>query len=439
MDLLVSRSGAEGSSRRDSHGQAEGRIQEQEHGGKPSLVSVVDDNPYGGGASYGGAGNGKGNGNGVAQEQHANNPFRDMEKRFQLHYDQVFTIRKGKRRLKKGRSGKFKERPTDLSEVIDFESLDKLEQDRWTELGISEQKSVEVAGSSRGVVSVYTMSKHPGFFFVRGFLDKQGVERLAGDIVTEYIEPPASSNHTKKYGNLHQLWKAAQSELYLSETRGEVRSSDDDGGNANVGLDWSPRQTGTSAQQLLAKLRWASLGPQFDWTNRVYRDDIPYRELPGNLKSLAEHLVRSLGVQTDYNADAALLNFYGSKDTLGGHKDDAELDLRQPLVSMSLGCEAIFLLGHLTKEEAAPTAMLVRSGDIVVLSGQARSCYHGVPRIFAQQRRDGANPNSLGIGAGEGLRRLCVQNYLANHRINVSVRMVREAQRTQKKKKKEKE
>lgn len=36
-------------------------------------------------------------------------------------------------------------------------------------------------------------------------------------------------------------------------------------------------------------------------------------------------------------------------DTLGGHVDDAELDLHQPIVTVSLGCEAVFLAGGLTR------------------------------------------------------------------------------------------
>ena len=46
-----------------------------------------------------------------------------------------------------------------------------------------------------------------------------------------------------------------------------------------------------------------------------------------------------------YNPDVALINFYKEGDTLGGHLDDVEKDLSKPIVSFSLGCEAIFLIG----------------------------------------------------------------------------------------------
>ena len=46
------------------------------------------------------------------------NPFREQEKKYQLHFDQKMTLRKGRLRCKKG---KLVERQTDLSEVLDFE------------------------------------------------------------------------------------------------------------------------------------------------------------------------------------------------------------------------------------------------------------------------------------------------------------------------------
>lgn len=63
-------------------------------------------------------------------------------------------------------------------------------------------------------------------------------------------------------------------------------------------------------------------------------------------------------------------------DVLGGHLDDVEKDMAQPIVSVSLGCPAIFLMGGPVKH-VAPTALLLRGGDVVVLAGEARRCYHG--------------------------------------------------------------
>ncbi|KAJ0717741.1 putative DNA oxidative demethylase, DNA-(apurinic or apyrimidinic site) lyase [Helianthus annuus] len=61
---------------------------------------------------------------------------------------------------------------------------------------------------------------------------------------------------------------------------------------------------------------------------------------------------------------------------LGGHLDDMEADWSKPIVSMSLGCKAIFLLGGKSRNDE-PLAMFLRSGDIVLMSGEARERFHG--------------------------------------------------------------
>ena len=103
-------------------------------------------------------------------------------------------------------------------------------------------------------------------------------------------------------------------------------------------------------------------------------------------------------------------------------------DLAKPIVSLSLGCAAIFLLGGETRE-TAPTAVLLRSGDAVVLAGESRRRYHGVPRIFARAEgtRDGAGVEILGAPR-EVSDPACwpeqplVARWAAETRVNVSVR-----------------
>jgi hypothetical protein len=66
---------------------------------------------------------------------------------------------------------------------------------------------------------------------------------------------------------------------------------------------------------------------------------------------------------------------------MSGHIDDAEHCLDEPIVSFSVGCPAVFLIGGRSKSEA-PTGILLRSGDALVMSGASRTCYHGVPLIM---------------------------------------------------------
>ena len=60
-------------------------------------------------------------------------------------------------------------------------------------------------------------------------------------------------------------------------------------------------------------------------------------------------------------------------------QDNIEPDLSHPIVSLSLGCACIFLLGGENRDDE-PLAFLLRSGDAVLMSQQCRRCYHAVPR-----------------------------------------------------------
>ena len=124
-----------------------------------------------------------------------------------------------------------------------------------------------------------------------------------------------------------------------------------------------------------------------------------------------------------------MVNYYRSGDQLAGHVDDAEVDMSKPIVSVSLGCPCVFLLGGRSRD-VAPTAVLMRSGDAVVLTGPSRRCYHGVPRIFVAGEGcvDG---RGVGLGCPEWLgnpdawpEEPDVARYIAGGRVNVSVRVV---------------
>jgi alkylated DNA repair protein alkB family protein 1 len=43
----------------------------------------------------------------------------------------------------------------------------------------------------------------------------------------------------------------------------------------------------------------------------------------------------------------------------------------------------VFLIGDNTKN-VKPVALKLDSGDMIVMSGHSRSCYHGVPRILEE-------------------------------------------------------
>lgn len=80
--------------------------------------------------------------------------------------------------------------------------------------------------------------------------------------------------------------------------------------------------------------------------------------------------------------DCCLVNLYREGARMGLHQDRDEADFGFPVVSVSLGDEALFRVGNLTR--GGPTESLwLRSGDVAVIGGAARLVHHGVDRIRA--------------------------------------------------------
>ncbi|PTX57898.1 alkylated DNA repair protein (DNA oxidative demethylase) [Litoreibacter ponti] len=82
----------------------------------------------------------------------------------------------------------------------------------------------------------------------------------------------------------------------------------------------------------------------------------------------------------DRDPDSCLINFYGEDAKMGMHQDRDEGDFSWPVVSVSLGDEALFRIGNTTRGGKTESLWL-RSGDVVVMGGEARLAYHGVDRV----------------------------------------------------------
>jgi len=82
----------------------------------------------------------------------------------------------------------------------------------------------------------------------------------------------------------------------------------------------------------------------------------------------------------DHAPDCCLINFYGPDARMGLHQDKDEADFSWPVVSVSLGDDGLFRVGNNTRGGKTDSVWL-RSGDLVILAGEARLAYHGVDRI----------------------------------------------------------
>lgn len=167
----------------------------------------------------------------------------------------------------------------------------------------------------------------------------------------------------------------------------------------------------TIQQFLNKKLRWMTLGGQYDWTNKVYPAGPP-PDFPSDIKCLVEQLF-------PMKAEAAIVNLYSPGDTLSLHRDVSE-ECDQPLVSISLGCDGIFTIGldgESDDDSARVVTLRLRSGDAVLMSGESRYAWHSVPKVL-----EGTCPPWMQHWPGDD----CPQwdGWMSRKRVNLNVRQM---------------
>ena len=102
----------------------------------------------------------------------------------------------------------------------------------------------------------------------------------------------------------------------------------------------------------------------------------PWPAMPAVFRSLAEHAAEAAGY-SGFAPDACLINRYLPGTRLSLHQDRDELDLRAPIVSVSLGLPAVFLWGGLRRADR-PGRFRLAHGDVVVWGGPSRLVFHGI-------------------------------------------------------------
>ena len=98
-------------------------------------------------------------------------------------------------------------------------------------------------------------------------------------------------------------------------------------------------------------------------------------EIPESIAVLWRQLVSA-----ERAAECCLINFYDQSAKMGLHQDKDEADFNWPVLSISLGDDALFRVGNVARGGKTESIWL-NSGDIVVMGGPARLVYHGVDRI----------------------------------------------------------
>lgn len=105
----------------------------------------------------------------------------------------------------------------------------------------------------------------------------------------------------------------------------------------------------------------------------------PWPAIPEQILAIWQTLANG-GTPSDRAPQCCLINWYGEGTKMGLHQDRDESDFAYPVVSVSLGDEALFRMGNVERGGKTESIWL-QSGDVVVMGGEARLAYHGVDRL----------------------------------------------------------
>ncbi|KAI9641693.1 hypothetical protein NHQ30_009549 [Ciborinia camelliae] len=138
-----------------------------------------------------------------------------------------------------------------------------------------------------------------------------------------------------------------------------------------------------AAQALQKKLRWLTLGSQYNWNTRAYPSSSP-TPFPTDIS----HLVTTL-FQNAFTPESGVVLLYSTKDFMPVHRDVSE-ECERGLASFTLGCDGLFVISrdvrageeHIDDREQDLVCIRVRSGDVIQMGGETRWAWHAMPKIM---------------------------------------------------------
>lgn len=274
---------------------------------------------------------------------------------------------------------------------------------------------------------LFGFDRHPGAYLIRGALTHLEQEALVRSSLRSWVERPNRRNFdayiSPDKSNLLWATEHGQGGMALPKKGAHAAVAASSDFPCNLWQEFVEATTTDAATApvtppIIDSLTWSTLGYQYDWTSRAYhlpgdpdygahteghaeggaRWEAPFpRPLARLCAGLAEWVEGVLHSSsptsssaspptlTPFIPQAAIVNVYRGaaklKLPMGGHKDDMERTMQRPVVSISLGCPGIFLMGGDSKEEP-PTPILLRTGDVFILSGRSRKSFHGVAKVF---------------------------------------------------------
>ena len=144
---------------------------------------------------------------------------------------------------------------------------------------------------------------------------------------------------------------------------------------------YRPTMPGSGKPFSVEETNFGSLGWVADKSGYRYQPHHPQTAKPWPL--IPQTLLDLWDTATGYKAppQCCLVNLYRDGAKMGLHQDRDETAQDAPVLSVSLGDDALFRIGG-TARKGSTKSLKLRSGDVLMFGGVARLAYHGIDRIL---------------------------------------------------------
>lgn|SRR3569832_1413638 len=144
---------------------------------------------------------------------------------------------------------------------------------------------------------------------------------------------------------------------------------------------YKPRMPKSNAPFSVEETNFGPLGWYSDQSGYRYTPTHPETAKPW--PSIPPALIELWNATTGYSAppECCLVNLYRDGARMGQHQDRDEMATDAPVLSVSLGDDALFRIGGTARRDATQSVKL-SSGDALTFGGPARLAYHGIDRVI---------------------------------------------------------
>lgn len=119
----------------------------------------------------------------------------------------------------------------------------------------------------------------------------------------------------------------------------------------------------------------------------------PWAAMPESWRETARHAAAQAGID-NYEPNACLINRYLPGNRMTAHQDKNERDFSHPVVTVSTGLPAEFLIWG-EDRGGTPISVPVYDGDVMIMGGAARLWFHGVKTLKPDP--SGRRPNRISL------------------------------------------